>query len=879
MAASRTCKDSVPVDKSLDWDSGTSSRDYRDHAAVAIQDAFRQYLLNRRFFRLRSEEERESRLKRLNDVGEGQGSEEINVGEVQPDHEYSSGNYAVFHHTEREESHKTHMNTELVKAVRGLAMIDETGDCHDMRATKPSCDELSDSGSDADDVVAASRSAFDESSAVFESLLEADESEARNDSFNSSQGEEDDGDVREDEAVSRTSTLRPGSACLGCANGNCEAERRGEDASSAFVRSIVFGDTVVGYTPVRRCSSSVLEENPTVLRRGNITHRTNLSPVWKRKSVRLSGSTGSLSFSSSSSEVSSRFSGVSNSDSMETGGSDSLLGNSEDGSSFDSGACAVPVTTYQRNGSLCRDSPQITRGVVRVMHCKGVNPSVQPVQGCGYNEGASGSRHDVGLSLNIPTVAVPVTRVSDSLRKRIYRVGLNLFNKKPEQGVQYLITQRFIDDRPNAVARFLVSRKGLSKQMIGEYLGNIQNEFNMQVLRCFCNEMDLTGMQVDVALRRFQSYFRMPGEAQKIEKLMESFAGRYTACNADVVGQFHSRDTVFLLAFAIVMLNTDRHNRNVRSSRKMTLPDFVKNLRGVDGGSDIDYNLLAGIYSRILEKEFEPGSDHVAQVTKVEQLLVGKFPKLAEPHRRLVCYCRLLEISDIGRRERSGAHQREVFLFNDLLLVTKLSSKKKDVVCYNFRNAFPLSGMAVYLFETPYYKYGIRLNSAVDDHVLITLYTHSEHDRTKFIEDLKEAILEIQELETVLSGRSASTRAFSEPPGSCSAGSFSPASSATPGCSRANRISKDSGVMDVEHMASCAVSDYDVVASTPKRPSSPGAICEHMTRNNSGGSVDSGRASSTCYMVHSEDKRTSNKCPERKKSARDSTRRSTLAKS
>ena len=47
----------------------------------------------------------------------------------------------------------------------------------------------------------------------------------------------------------------------------------------------------------------------------------------------------------------------------------------------------------------------------------------------------------------------------------------------------------FIDKTPYQVARFLISRKGLSKQMIGEYLGHITNEFNSQVLElvCLCN--------------------------------------------------------------------------------------------------------------------------------------------------------------------------------------------------------------------------------------------------------------------------------------------------------------------------------------------------------------------------------------------------------
>ncbi|EDW34843.1 GL21024 [Drosophila persimilis] len=160
-------------------------------------------------------------------------------------------------------------------------------------------------------------------------------------------------------------------------------------------------------------------------------------------------------------------------------------------------------------------------------------------------------------------------KMSETIRKRQYRVGLNLFNKKPEKGITYLIRRGFLENTPQGVARFLITRKGLSRQMIGEYLGNLQNQFNMAVLSCFAMELDLSGRQVDVALRKFQAYFRMPGEAQKIERLMEIFSQRYCECNADIVGRLRSSDTIFVLAFAIIMLNTDLHTPNLKPERRM----------------------------------------------------------------------------------------------------------------------------------------------------------------------------------------------------------------------------------------------------------------------------------------------------------------------
>lgn len=59
-------------------------------------------------------------------------------------------------------------------------------------------------------------------------------------------------------------------------------------------------------------------------------------------------------------------------------------------------------------------------------------------------------------------------------------------------------------------------------------------------------------------------------------------------CNRSRVASFHGDDTVYILSFAIIMLNTDLHSPNIKPSRKMKLEDFVKNLRGIDAGFDIN---------------------------------------------------------------------------------------------------------------------------------------------------------------------------------------------------------------------------------------------------------------------------------------------------
>ncbi|XP_074023283.1 LOW QUALITY PROTEIN: IQ motif and SEC7 domain-containing protein 2-like, partial [Numenius arquata] len=339
---------------------------------------------------------------------------------------------------------------------------------------------------------------------------------------------------------------------------------------------------------------------------------------------------------------------------------------------------------------------------------------------------------------------------NDVVQRRQYRIGLNLFNKKPEKGIQYLIERGFLSDTPVGVAHFILERKGLSRQMIGEFLGNRQKQFNRDVLDCVVDEMDFSGMELDEALRKFQSHIRVQGEAQKVERLIEAFSQRYCVCNAALLRQFRNPDTIFILAFAIILLNTDMYSPSVKAERKMKLEDFIKNLRGVDNGEDIPREMLVGIYQRIQNRELRTNDDHVSQVQAVERMIVGKKPVLSLPHRRLVCCCQLYEVPDPNRPQRLGLHQREVFLFNDLLVVTKIFQKKKILVTYSFRQSFPLVEMHMQLFQNAYYQFGIKLLSAApggERKVLIVFNAPSPQDRLRFASDLRESVAEVQEME------------------------------------------------------------------------------------------------------------------------------------
>ena len=79
-------------------------------------------------------------------------------------------------------------------------------------------------------------------------------------------------------------------------------------------------------------------------------------------------------------------------------------------------------------------------------------------------------------------------------------------------------------------------------------------------MHAYIDALDFAALDFDVAIRTFLRGFRLPGEAQKIDRLMEKFADRFLSCNP---GTFRSADVAYVLAYSVIMLNTDAHNPQV----------------------------------------------------------------------------------------------------------------------------------------------------------------------------------------------------------------------------------------------------------------------------------------------------------------------------
>uniref|UniRef100_A0A6J0SJ82 Brefeldin A-inhibited guanine nucleotide-exchange protein 2 isoform X1 n=2 Tax=Pogona vitticeps TaxID=103695 RepID=A0A6J0SJ82_9SAUR len=219
---------------------------------------------------------------------------------------------------------------------------------------------------------------------------------------------------------------------------------------------------------------------------------------------------------------------------------------------------------------------------------------------------SSASSLDSTVSSGIGSVGTQTTVPDDpeqfeviKQQKEIIEHGIELFNKKSKRGLQYLQEQGMLGVTAEDVAQFLHQEERLCSSQVGEFLGD-SNKFNRDVMYAYVDLLDFSGKDFVSALRIFLEGFRLPGEAQKIDRLMEKFAARYIECNQ---GQtvFASADTAYVLAYSIIMLTTDLHSPQVKN--KMTKEQYIKMNRGINDSKDLPEEYLSAIYDEIEGKK------------------------------------------------------------------------------------------------------------------------------------------------------------------------------------------------------------------------------------------------------------------------------------
>ncbi|EEQ87398.1 hypothetical protein RJZ56_006984 [Blastomyces dermatitidis] len=184
-------------------------------------------------------------------------------------------------------------------------------------------------------------------------------------------------------------------------------------------------------------------------------------------------------------------------------------------------------------------------------------------------------------------------------RKIALTNAIKQFNFKPKRGIKVLLLEGFIpSNSPVDIANFLIRNDRLDKTMLGEYLGEGDPE-NIAIMHAFVDCMDFKKRRFVDALRQFLQSFRLPGESQKIDRFMLKFAERYLTGNPNA---FATADAAYVLAYSVILLNTDLHSVKMKG-RRMTKQDFINNNRGINDNSDLPEEYLSGIYDEIANNE------------------------------------------------------------------------------------------------------------------------------------------------------------------------------------------------------------------------------------------------------------------------------------
>jgi hypothetical protein len=172
------------------------------------------------------------------------------------------------------------------------------------------------------------------------------------------------------------------------------------------------------------------------------------------------------------------------------------------------------------------------------------------------------------------------------------------FNRKPSRGIPLLCRAFKVDESPRSVAHLLHSVPGLLSEVIGEFLSNKSSE---EILKCYFFETDLRQPFLRALREALNSSLHLPREGEQIDWIVQNWAHCWAFANRETC-RFDG-EQAYILAFASVLLNSDLHNPNV--PHKMSVPQFIENIRGAISPECLSDFALNNLYNEIRAEEFQ----------------------------------------------------------------------------------------------------------------------------------------------------------------------------------------------------------------------------------------------------------------------------------
>ncbi|EGR32576.1 hypothetical protein IMG5_076790 [Ichthyophthirius multifiliis] len=232
---------------------------------------------------------------------------------------------------------------------------------------------------------------------------------------------------------------------------------------------------------------------------------------------------------------------------------------------------------------------------------------------------------------------------------------LKEFMDNPQQAIQFLIDKNLCDNTPEDIAYMLLTTEGINKQQLGQYFGK-NNEKNQLILEAFCSLLDFRELKFDQAIRMFLSRFKLPGESQQIDRIVQKFTKVYTLDNP---GVFTDQDVPYILCYSAIMLNVDAHSNKIEKKYKMTKEKFTQNNLACTRNA-ISKEFLGELYDNIVKEKFETKIDYIEQINRIS---IDELKN--QDIQQLVCFLQGgVNMLKYGRKGKP--HMRKIFLSQNL---------------------------------------------------------------------------------------------------------------------------------------------------------------------------------------------------------------------
>eukprot|EP00698_Gefionella_okellyi_P006258 TRINITY_DN15648_c0_g1_i1.p1 TRINITY_DN15648_c0_g1~~TRINITY_DN15648_c0_g1_i1.p1 ORF type:complete len:1255 (+),score=288.83 TRINITY_DN15648_c0_g1_i1:53-3817(+) len=142
----------------------------------------------------------------------------------------------------------------------------------------------------------------------------------------------------------------------------------------------------------------------------------------------------------------------------------------------------------------------------------------------------------------------------------------------------------------------------VSTVKLSEYFSN---PANIDALQAFADSYDFRGLGFVQAMREYLCGYKLPREAQQIDRCVEAFSRKYHHDNPTVLD---SPDAAYVLAFAVIMLHTDLYNPLVKN--KMTLQHFMRNCRpAAEGDPEYSEEFMTAVFNDVASMKIPFATD------------------------------------------------------------------------------------------------------------------------------------------------------------------------------------------------------------------------------------------------------------------------------